>query len=204
MSDLAKTGFTETVTALEATVKAARKAGDVAALLPLAADSIAQLESLVATVTDPADQKSALSLARRIAYNAAADAFSGWEVPPPARTEAELLAARALATTCADLDIRIAASPKHHANSSWLIGAMDLALGHREAAVTAFRKAETLFAEAPEMAMLNAGYRAIAGDADAPAFETTCSNLVNSGLPHAGALRDQLVVAHKVFWRSLK
>jgi hypothetical protein len=65
MSDLAKTGFTETVTALEATVKAARKAGDIAALLPVAADSIAQLESLAATATDPADQKSALSLGIR-------------------------------------------------------------------------------------------------------------------------------------------
>jgi hypothetical protein len=190
--------LTDEITALEAAIKAARKAGDIAALLPLAAETIRQLESLAATAS-PSDQKNLLSAARRIAYNAAADAFPGWESPPPARTKGELLAARDLSIKCAELDVRIAASAKHQANAAWLVGAMDLALGARAAAVTAFRKAESLFAETLEMAMLNAGYRAIAGDADAPAFVTTCTTLANSGLPHAAALRDQLVVAHKVF-----
>lgn len=199
MSDIAKTEFSDKIAALEGQIKAARKAGDIAALLPLAAGAIGQLEIFAAAAASPSEQKNALSAARRIAYNSAADAFPGWEYPPPAITEPDLLAARVLATKCAELDTSIAASAKHQANASWLIGAMDLALGRRDAAITAFRKAETLFAEAPEMALLNVGYRAIAGDAEAPGFEETCTTLANSGLPHAAGLRDQLVVARQVF-----
>jgi hypothetical protein len=179
---------------LEQSVKAARKAGDIPALLALANAAVATLD----TIASPA----AWNTARRIAYNAAADAWPGWDREPPPRTEAELQSARSLAMMSGRMTERLGRDPMQMGNAAWLTAALDLALGDRQSAIAGFREAEALFSQAPEMTLLAAGYRAIAGDAEAPALETTCTALAASGHPHAGDLREQLLVAQDVFGGS--
>jgi len=176
---------------LEQSVKAARRAGDIPALLALATEAVATL--------DPIAAPAAWNAARRIAYNAAADAWPGWDRAPPTCTTAELQSARSLAAMSRRMAERLGRDPLQMGNAAWLTAALDLALGDRPSAIAGFREAEALFSHAPEMTLLATGYRAIAGDPEAQALEATCAALAASDRPHADELREQLLVAQVVF-----
>ncbi len=175
---------------LDLAVRLARQAGDIPALLHIARDAIDRLQALGGAT--------ALQTARRIAYNAAADAWPGWEFPPPARTEAELAAAQDLARRCAALTERLEEDALKRGNAAWLVGALDLARGDAAAASAGFREAAELFDGLPEMKLMAEGYTAIAAKA-APDFAGAIAGLEAIGTEDATGLREQLLVARQVF-----
>lgn len=170
--------LTELAHNLEREVNQIRKSGDVPAILALARPAVDTLDSTAGaernTLTE--EQISALQAARRIAYNAPADAWPGWELDTPARSSAELDAA------------------------------LNLARGSLTEALAAFHAAAGFFADAPAMKLLAQGYMAIAAErfgsspvSETPKFEAVIAALDALGSDDAKELRDQLLIAREIF-----
>ena len=183
----------------EAEVNAARKAGDIPALIEVASGAIDRLVP-VADAACVDERVEILKTCKRMAYNAAADVWPGWETGV-SRTADELAAGRDLATRSSSFVVQLAQGGFQQGNAIWLIGAFDLAQGDRAAAAAAFGQAAELFAETPEMRLMAEGYRAIAtgGDQGRAAFESATAGLAALGDEDAMSLRDQLMTAHRVF-----
>ncbi len=175
---------------LDLAVRLARQAGDISALLHIARDAIDRLEALADT--------QALQAARRIGYNAAADAWPGWELPAPPRSAAELAAGQELARRCASLTERLDEDALKRGNAAWLVAAFDLARGDA-ASLAGFREAAELFEGLPVMKLMAEGYAAIAAERFAPDFTAVIAGLEAIGGEDATGMRDQLLVARQVF-----
>jgi hypothetical protein len=182
-------------------VKAARKSGDVPAILALAQNAVDAIEQAIGPDrANPSEaQVKALQAVKRITYNCAADAWPGWEPNTP-RTDAELAAARQLAQQSRAVVQALNLDETQQGNAIWLIGALDLAAGRREAALAAFRAAVDLFAAAKSevMTLMAQGYVAIAAGDD-PALDTALAELAASADADASFMKDQLVTARQVF-----
>jgi hypothetical protein len=194
---------------LEKKVKAARTAGDIPALLAIANAAIAELKATADTGASTTDAVALLTAAKRIAYNAAADVWPGWEMDTPARSRQELERARALAETCRGLVTELELPSPQRGNAIWLIGACDLALGRYHAAEIEFCEAMADFAADEEARLMVRGYRAMAAELAEPAVSGKRSDL-DAILAELGALgtkdavgfRQQLQVARSVFSRG--
>ncbi len=189
----------EVAAELDLALRLVRKAGDIPALLAQAADAINTLEQQAAAADlAEADRTPLLQTARRIGYNAAADAWPGWENPAPPRTKSELVAAKTLALRTAALSRRLGEDDFKLGNAAWLIGACELALGDAAAALAAFRASADHFKDHADMRLLAAGYAAIArgyGDELSEAI----ARLDALGTEDATELAAQLRVAKAVF-----
>jgi hypothetical protein len=193
---------------LERQIGEARKIGDIRALLDIAGAAIDKLEAAAGTGPGALDETGvvALTAAKRIGYNVAADVWPGWEIGTPARSEAELTSAQALARRSSAFVNRLGLGAIHRGNAIWLIGALDLALGRRVEACKAFGAAATFCAEAPAMKLLSEGYAVIAAEASALSQTESESKLAaiiasldELGSDQAKAFRDQLRIARQVF-----
>jgi hypothetical protein len=191
-----ETTLTALIDHLESQVKQARKAADIDPLLTLTAAAMDQLEQAANDpATAAADRERAQKSAKKLGYNAAADVWPFWDNPPPARTQQQLRAARAIAVRVADLSAVLPQTPTQAGNAPWLIGAFDLALGDLPSAQSHFSAARSHFEPVPEMKLLAEGYQALAGDPAASPLETTIQTLTTSALPHAKDLAEQLLTA---------
>jgi hypothetical protein len=193
---------------LERQVGEARRAGDIGMLLDVARAAIDKLEAMAGTVPGALDERgvAALTAASRIGYNAAADVWPGWDVATPARSEAELTAAQALARRSRAFVDRLGLGAITRGNAIWLIGALDLALGRRREACEAFGTAAAFYAGAPAQKLLSEGYVAIAAEASAMSpsesearFASVMTSLDQLASEDARAFRDQLLTAREVF-----
>ncbi len=189
----------EQATRLEASVNAARAAGDIPALIALAASAIDQLEPLAATTTGDA-RIDTLKTCKRIGYNAAADIWPGWETGI-SRTKAELAAGRRLAERSAGFVTQLEQGPVQQGNAAWLTGAFDLAQGDFPAARRQFQHAADLFTAEPDMALMAQGYDAIAAAllGEAPQLDAIIAALEARGSDDARFFRDQLKMAQSIF-----
>jgi len=198
------TTLTTLIEHLESLVKQARKAGDIPPLLTLTARALDQLEQAAARPDiTPADRQRAQNTARKLGYNAAADAWPFWDAPPPTRTAKDLKTARAIALRAAAVTAALPHNPKQLGNAAWLIGAFDFALGDLPSAQTNFAAARAHFADFPEMKLLAEGYLARAGGQETAPLETTIQTLKNANFPHAAELAEQLVTAEKASKQAL-
>ncbi len=203
-------GLSELVAGWDEKIRDARKAGGsgaargqdgIASLLAAAREAVAEIEAAIFpfTALDEA-QASALRVLRKITYNAAADAYPGWEVNGPPRSAAELAAAESLARKCLSLVETLDENAERHGNALWLIGALALAQGKRDQARIEFRTAADFFTEAktPLMTALCDGYIGIA-DIDAPAVEAAIAKIGSLEDKYAKDMIDQLVIARQVY-----
>jgi hypothetical protein len=187
---------------LNADIKQARAAGDIPAMLAAAANAIATLEAALAAAPEASaeDRSKILKTAQRIAYNVAADVYPGWEINTPARTGAELLAAQNLARQAQDFVEQTGGNPIQRGNATWLIAALDLALGQRTQAAAGFRAAATQFSSAPEMQLMAQGYALIAEGA--VGRDDVLIALTAIGSEDALELHSQLTTAAQIFGAS--
>jgi hypothetical protein len=188
-----------------AKARASRKSDGITEVLAVARTAMQALEAAIGPrashkATPDAAQIAALKTMRKIAYNCAADAYPGWEVGTPPRTEADLAAAEHLAEQCLSLDDELAQDAEHHGHSVWLIGALNLAQGRRAEAQARFRAATEFYtqAKAPLMAALAKGYIAIAA-ADTASYNAAVANIGASDEKYAKATQDQLITAHQIY-----
>ena len=186
-------------TTLNADIKDARAAGDIPAMLAAAANAIATLEAALAAAPEAGteERRKSLETAQRIAYNVAADVYPGWEINSPARTGAELLAAQNLARQAQDFVEQTGGNPIQRGNATWLIAALDLALGHRAEAAAGFRDATSQFSAAPEMALMAQGYALIAEGETG--VDDVLTALTAIGSEDALELHSQLTTAAQIF-----
>jgi hypothetical protein len=193
----------EMVAEFDLAIRLARKAGDIPALLAQAGGAMTALEQCAATPEiAEADRETLLQTARRIGYNAAADAWPGWETPPPARTKTELTTAKTIAARTAQVSQQLGEDDFKLGNAAWLIGACDLALGDPAAALAAFRDSALRFKGFPDMHLLASGYSAIArGNGDD--LNAAIAALEALGTEDSTALAEQLRVAKAVFRPAL-
>lgn len=187
---------------LEANVKEARKSGNIEALISVANDALRQIDDLL--TSDPSlsdeEKRSILQTAKRIGYNAAADIYPGWEIGTPPRSKAELSAAVELARKSNAIVDKLGQGAIQQGNGIWLLGALDLARGQRDHALSAFQMAADLFEKgrAPEARLLAVGYAAISNRSKID-FDAVVAALEKQDSKNAEALRDQLIVAYQVF-----
>lgn len=188
---------------LEAHIEAARAVGDIAALLAMAQPG---LDRLVATSADvpESDRAAVMKVARRIAYNVAADVWPGWELGVT-RSDEELAAGRHLAELSRGIVEQMDEGTLQRGHAAWLVGAFDLAQGDHNAARQKFRAAAEFFKDAPDMRLLAEGYSAIAAECagGASGVAATVAALDDLGTEDAQFHRDQLLVAREVFVRHM-
>jgi hypothetical protein len=114
------------------------------------------------------DVEIATSLKRRahaMCFNAAANCWPGWGHEGVTLRASDVAAGRVLAGLCLMLSQDLAIAPKAEGKAHWLVGAMELALGHFAEARAAFSKAEQSFASLPdnsEQVLMVQGYDALA------------------------------------------
>ncbi len=188
----------------EQTVKNTRKSGDIPAIL---SQTIAVIDAIDAKMgaaenSFAEDQIAALNTIKRIAFNAAADAWPGWKAGAPPRTPDELAAAKSLARRSQAIVEQLDLDPMQRGNAVWLIGALDLAQGDAGQAHAAFKAAGAHYerAASPEMRQLAEGYAAIAmGRGGDSAFEAATGALTALASEDAAACREQLLTAHNLF-----
>lgn len=185
----------EDTQAWEARVKDARQAKHPAATIDLAVAAADAIERHISTHPSPEDEKKAAMIAvKRFTFNAAADAWPGWEVDGPRLDNAILVRAREAAVRSTDLVIKLQLGQIQQGTGVWLIGALDLALGKLDEALIKFCESSALFssASAPGLALLTDGYTVIAaGLSQKHNFETIMARLeeINSRIS-AGSFED--------------
>jgi tetratricopeptide (TPR) repeat protein len=190
---------------LEYEINAARKRGDIPALIDIASAAMDHLEAAAATAQGALDENQTLALtaAKRIGYNAAADIWPGWDVATPTRSDAELQSALALAQRSSILVDRLNQGPMQHGNAIWLIGALHLARGRYEEALEAFRAAARFYSDAPAVKILSEGYMAIVAELltvhGTAEFDSVIARLDELSSEEATAFREQLLIARQVF-----
>jgi hypothetical protein len=193
---------------LERNVNEARKLGDVRTLLEVANAAVDQLETAAGVAHGLLNegQLKTLKAAQRISYNVAADVWPGWEIGLPARSEAELEAAQALARRSSVLVEQLDQGTLKRGTATWLIGAFDLARDKRKEAFAAFGRAARFYADAPAVKLLAEGYMAIAAEfldtisaGEAPEFAWVIAELDKLASEDAKEFRNQLQVARQVF-----
>jgi len=157
--------LSEQVSVWENQVKEARRKGDPEATLAIAttaADAIEQLIDKQTAWTE--DEKSALTAVKRFTFNAAADAWPGWQVDGPLLDTHILTTAKGLAQRSTDWVEKLQLGAIQEGTGVWLIGGFDLALGQFDEALTRFSASSQLYhaASAPGLTLLTNGYEAMA------------------------------------------
>jgi hypothetical protein len=154
----------------EERVKDARRRGDVETALTVAATAADTIERrLNVTRNDnnnwEGEEREALKTVKRITFNAAADAWPGWQQSSdkPAQVvmaSDTLITAKALAQRSADWVHKLQLGAIQEGTGIWLVGAFDLAMGDFDEALTRFSIALQQFqaAPAPGLALLTKGY----------------------------------------------
>jgi len=185
-------------TAQEQAWKSGRNTASPAESLTAARQAVDEIRARAAGATTD-DARAALTTAKRLAYNAAADAWPGWTNPPADIATSTLCEALALAEISAALVDHLALGPSQQGHAAWLTGALHLALGDRPTAVTHFTRARNAHTE-PDMNLLCDGYIALAATpSDAPAFTQATSALKAGNLKYGGELAEQLDIARAVY-----
>jgi hypothetical protein len=155
------------------------------------------------------DQAAAAALktkAKAIAYNAAANSWPGWGdevivIEPAHIEEASGLAARSLALV-EELNL----GHRQLGTSQWLIGALHLAAGRSDDAITALTRARDAYAAGGERVseLLALGYVTLARSRQGTPeryrteLEEICRQLQNDGSPQAMAFVNQLRTADRL------
>jgi hypothetical protein len=195
-------GINDWLKDLEAAFNSARQSDDISKILRFADSITVQIEqrrkSII--VTDE-DTINCLKTIKRIAYNAAADAWPAWSNTAAARTDAELVHAITLAERSWACVQQLNQSPMQRGNAVWLIGALCLARSDRTTADAHFTQAAGYYGEARALGMqlMAEGYCAIAlRPRDLPAI---LEKLAASTEPHSAELAGQLRIAHGIFNR---
>lgn len=202
----------EDTAAWEAKFKEARKTKDAIKILDVAKQAVAHIDQRLsqeeATASDDA-QKTALLAIKRITYNAAADAWPGWEVDSPPVTTASLEQAKAMAERSLDVVRKLDLGDVQVATAVWLVGALELALGNPKEAGDEFGSASSSYVAggAPGLALLAKGYTEIARGVGNDASEKDTlerlaqvfGSIETGGFKDGGFWISQLRTAAKVF-----
>jgi hypothetical protein len=198
----------EFVRSVEREVNEARQRGDIPSLIEMASAAMDELEAAAGTAGGTLDENQflALSAAKRVGYNVAADIWPGWEVPAPQRSDSELQSAQALAQRSSSLVDKLKQGPTQRGNAIWLIGALHLARRSYEEARDAFAAAASFYADGSAMKILSEGYMAIVMEllSTSPVKGTTEFDLAIARLRElpsedAKVFREQLLIARQVF-----
>lgn len=155
----------EDTSAWEARIKEARRKGDPAETIVIAtaaADAIEQRMEGRNALSE--SDTSALKAVQRFTYNAAADAWPGWQTDGHILDKQHLVTAKGLAERSASLVNKLQLGGIQQATGIWLVAAFDLALGNFDAAATTFPIASQQYqaAQAPGLALLVDGYLVVA------------------------------------------
>jgi len=193
----------------EDTLNRARKAERGAQLIESAKDAA---EAIRARVPGPSqdlsyEERAALIAVKRMLFNAAADTWPGWSVDDHRSSRKELDDALDLARQSADLVEVLNLGKCQEGTAAWLVGAFELASGQIQDSLTSFSRAERLYADAdePALVLLARGYSAIACEAGGPVPGCT-SNLSEileqlsvGNFEDGEAFCEQLRTAHTIF-----
>ena len=164
-SSLETSSLSQEVASWEARVKEARTKGDQVAILQIAKTAADAIEKLVHKSADwDQEEIAALTAVKRVTYNAAADAWPGWELDGPILDTAYLKEAQVLAQRSADWCAKLQLGAIHEATGIWLVGAFDLAMAQYDEAVSRFSASSEQYrtAPAPALKLLSDGYTEIA------------------------------------------
>jgi len=190
------------------------RGADPATIIAAARAAVDAIEAAVGqpsrSLTD--DERAALMAAQRLAYNAAADGWPGWDDAPPPRPDSPEDLRRGFELACRSqvLVQRLDLGPVRQGTGQWMIGAYHLALDEIDAALTSFGSGLTQceLAPAPGLAWLLRGYIAIAHEvAGRPLAEGVATFDEVQAAIRAGAFDDasewcdQLTTARRVFAR---
>jgi hypothetical protein len=210
MSDAAADSLAAVAARLEMQVNELRRAGDHAALLAAANAAADEIERRVGDNANDAAARDALTRARRLTFNVAADCWPGWAEGAPADTPS-LLSALALARRSVDLVAKLGLGRVQQGTGIWLVGAFELALGRYADAARDFDLAREHYvaANAPGLALLTEGYSALLRElagADVPVsaddLERVCAKITAGGFENGAEWIQQLRTAQKVFAAS--
>lgn len=167
----------------ESQVKDARRRGDPAATLAIATTAADSIEAEIGEHTEyTAPQRNALTTLQRFTYNAAADAWPGWQLNEPSLDESTVTKAKHLAERSAALVARLQLGDISEATGIWLVGAFDLALGNFDDAITHFSVASQQYraGSAPGLELLTRGYTVIANGLQAQKSKTEIAEDLDS------------------------
>jgi hypothetical protein len=195
-------GINDWIKDLEAAFNAARQSHDIAKILHLADRIINQIDQRreAEIVTDD-DHAQCLKTIKRMAYNAAADAWPAWSETASVRTHEELTHAVKLAERSWACVQQLNQSPMQVGNAVWLIGALRLAQNDRTAAYAHFAQAASEYEQAGARAMqlMAEGYCAIT--LNPAGLDIILEKLAVCAEPHSAELAGQLRIAHRIFNR---
>lgn len=207
-----RSSLEEDVSAWEVKVKEARRSKDALKILDVAKQAVADIDQRLSNEAhgeDEAVQRAALLAIKRITYNAAADAWPGWEAESTQMSTATLEEAKALAQRSLDIVRKLRLDDIQFATAVWLVGAFNLALGNLRDADAEFGTATYFYriGSAPGLSLLARGYTVIARCAqDKASQEETLKSLadtfdeIKSGsFKDGGFWIEQLRTAAKVF-----
>ena len=187
----------------------ARKAERGAQLIESAKDAA---EAIRARVPGPSqdlsyEERAALIAVKRMLFNAAADIWPGWSVDENRSSREELDDALDLARQSADLVEVLNLGKCQEGTAAWLVGAFELALGQIQDSLTSFSRAERLYADAaePALVLLTRGYSAIACEAGGampgctPNLSEILEQLSAGNFEDGKDFCEQLRTAHAIF-----
>jgi hypothetical protein len=215
--EAAKVSAAETTEALENFVgrleqhlKQVRRGGNPAEIVAAAKAADGAIQARMGSLAGgvPEDRRAALTAARRLLFNAAADCWPGWAIDSPRGHEADLLGALDLARRSRHLVEQLVLGATQQGTAIWLEGAFELALGRIDDALMSFGHAERCYREvpAPAQVLLMQGYVAITLEAgarrppdDTKALDRILETLAAGQFEDGKAFRDQLLVARRIF-----
>lgn len=198
--------------ACEARVKASRQQNDPIATLRIARDGADFVTKRLMSKTQSQwtdEDKLALASVKRFTYNAAADAWPGWQLDGPHLDTTTLTAAKTMAQRSVDLVAALQLGNIQEATGLWLVGAFNLALGDLDEALALFTQASELYsaAQAPGLVLLTSGYATITTGlarkftlADMTRdLESICTKISSGAFEDGQAWIEQLKTALAVF-----
>jgi hypothetical protein len=165
LSDVPVRSLKEQVLAWEKRVTEVRSNGDPEATVAIAIAAENFIEQQINKQTDwTEDERAALKTVKRFTYNAAADAWPGWELDGPSPNTQLQTTARGLAQRSTDWSKKLQLGAIQEGTGIWLVGAFDLALGDFDGALAHFTTASQQYqaASAPALSLLVEGYEVIA------------------------------------------
>lgn len=207
MTDAESEALTALVAKLQQSVTEARRAGDSTTLLATTEAAATEIERRAGEGHSPVERE-ALIAARRFTFNAAADCWPGWSTPETPPDTQVLLRALELAKRSLGLVNRLGLGRVPEGTGTWLVGALELALGRHGAAYSAFTLAREhyMMAKAPGLVLLTEGYIAllcqIAGPRIPPwgeDLEQVCARIAAGGFEDGASWIEQLHTARSVF-----
>ncbi|HEX3422257.1 MAG TPA: hypothetical protein VHS33_02485 [Sphingomicrobium sp.] len=159
--------------------------------------------------TDAQTETALRRRAHAMSFNAAANCWPGWGDEGVTIGRAHVIAGLSLAGTCLSLSRDLELGPKAQGKAYWLVGALELALGHLGAARAAFQDAErsNVLADGEGAGALMAkAYDALAAkheqansDEAGSALQRGLARLRSHGSEDAQFFADQIERAERIF-----